>query len=127
MPQDAIYAATRRMPYPSNGVFPTVTVHSGESFNSETGARTPTENTYTVRWMMKEPTKYSMLVRAAAAQSKVGDVTFVMWWDDIKADFTALDSEDFITYEGVRYDVVSSEKFREGLLVTATEQRGGSR
>ena len=127
MPQDAIYAATRRMPYPSNGVFPTVTVHGGESFNAETGAKTATENTYTVRWMVKEPTRYSMLVRATAAQAKVGDVTFIMWLEDIKANFTALDSEDYITFEGVRYDVVSSEKFKTGLLVTATEQRGGSR
>jgi hypothetical protein len=127
MPQDAYYAATRRMPYPSNGIFPTVTVHGGESFNSETGAKTPTENTYTVRWMAKETTSYSMLVRASAAQAKVGEATFIMWLPDIEANFTALDSEDFITFEGVRYDVVSSERFRTGLLVTATEQRGGSR
>lgn len=127
MPEDAIYAATRRMPYPSNGVFPTVTVHGGESFNSTTGERTPTETVVTVRWMAKETTAYSMLVRAAAAQAKVGETTFIMWLPDIEADFTALDSEDFITFEGVRYDVVSSERFKTGLLVTATEQRGGSR
>lgn len=127
MPQDAIYAVTRRMPYPSNGIFPTVTVHGGESFNSETGVRTPTEDTYTVRWMTKETTRYSMLVRATATQAKVGETTFIMWLDDIKANFTALDSEDYITFEGVRYDVVSSERFKTGLLVTATEQRGGTR
>lgn len=127
MSQDAIYAATRRMPYPSNEVFPVVTKNTGQTFNSETGAQSDTELNVTVRWMHKEPTRYSRFIRATAANAKVGDVTFVMWMKDIEQDFTALDAEDYITFEGVRYDVVSSERFRQGLLVTATEQRGGSR
>jgi len=115
------------MRYPMNNTFPTVTKQSGGTFDATTGDATPTENTYVVRWMVKEPTKYSMFVRASATTAKVGDVTFIMWMKDIEDNFTALDSEDYITFEGVRYDVVSSERFKTGLLVTATEQRGGSR
>jgi hypothetical protein len=127
MPQDPIYAQTRRMPYPSNGVFPTVTRQTGSTYDTTTGENVPTQCVTTVRWMVKEQTKYSMFVRATATTLKVGEVTFTMWLKDIQADFTALDSEDFITFEGVRYDVVSSERYKTGLLITATEQRGGSR
>lgn len=127
MPQDVIYAQTRRMPYPSNGVFPTITRQTGSTYDTTTGANTPTEVVTTVRWMHKEQTKYSMFVRATATTQKVGENTFVVWLPDVDATFTALDSEDYITFEGVRYDVVSSEKYKTGLLITATEQRGGSR
>lgn len=127
MPQDAIYAQTRRMKYPSNGVFPTVTRQTAGTYDTTTGIVTPTEVVTTVRWMSMEHTKYSMFVRATATTQKVGEVTFLIWLKDVEAIFTALDSEDFITFEGVRYDVVSSERYKTGLLITATEQRGGSR
>ena len=118
MPQDAIYAATRR------GVSPAVVTRlTGNVYNDETGENTPTEQVTNVRWVAVESTGYTRLLRATASQQRIGEQTFTFWLRDIQASFTELDTEDFITYEGVRYDVVSSEKFKNGLVVTATELR----
>jgi len=116
MPQDAIYAATRR-----NGKSTTVTQVTGNTYNRTSGVNTPTTVVTTVRWVTKEPTKYSRLIRATASQQRIGETTFVFLFKDIKNDFTELDTEDFITFEGVRYDVVSSELFKTGLVVTANQ------
>lgn len=118
MPQDAIYARTRR------GRVSTVTRQTGNTYNRTSGENTPTIVVTTVRWTLKEPTKYSRLLRGAATQQRLGETTFVFWLRDIQTVFTSLDTEDFITYENVRYDVVTSEIFQTGLVVTATELRG---
>lgn len=118
MPQDAIYAATRRGT--SSAV---VTRLTGNKYNKTSGVNTPNQQVTTVRWVVFEPTSYSRLMRASASQQRIGDVTFVFLLRDIEASFRELDTEDFITYKNVRYDVVSSEKFRTGLVVTTVELR----
>lgn len=119
MPQDPIYAGTRR-----TGKTATVTQLTGNAYDRPSGENTSTTIVTTVRWVAKEPTKYSRLLRGTATQQRVGETTFVFWLRDIKAVFTSLDTEDFITYEGDRYDVVNSEIFKTGLVVTATQLRG---
>lgn len=118
MPQDAVYARTRR------GQTATVTQQTGNTYNRTTGENTPTTVVTVVRWVGKEPTKYSRLIRATASEQRIGETTFVFWLRDIQAVFTELDTEDFITYAGKRYDVVSSEEFETGLVITATLLRG---
>lgn len=118
MPQDPIYALTRR-----KGQTATVTRQTGNSFDATTGENTLTTSVTTCRWVAKEPTQYSRLVRATATQQRIGETTFIFWMRDIQNEFTELDPEDYITYDNVRYDVVSSERFETGLVVTATELR----
>ena len=117
MPQDAIYARTRR------GDRATVVRQRGNRYNKSTGKNTPKTQTVKVRWVAKDPTAYSRLLRATATQQRIGETTFVFWMNDIKKDFTELDAEDCITFDGIQYDVVTSEKFDTGLVVTATELR----
>ena len=119
MPQDAIYAGTRR-----KGRSATVTRQTGNTYDRKSGVNAPTTVVTPVRWVIKEPTKYSRFLRASATQQRVGDTTFVFLLRDIKAVFTSLDTEDFITFDSVRYNVVTSELFETGLVVTATELRG---
>ncbi len=116
-----MYAATRR-----RGRSAVVTQQTGNTYDRASGANTPTTVVTTVRWVAKEPTKYSRLIRATASQQRIGDTTFVFWLRDIQAVFTELDTEDFITYLGERYDVVTSEIFETGLVVTATRLRGAA-
>ena len=117
MPQDPIYARTRR------GRSAVVTRQVGNTYNRTSGVNIPITIDTTVRWVAKEPIQYSRLLRATATQQRIGDTTFVFWFRDIEAVFTELDTEDFIVYEDVRFDVVTSEKFDTGLVVTATELR----
>ena len=123
MPQDAIYAATRRR----DGTTPlTITKNTGSTYDKDTMTSTPTATTYSIRWFVQEPTTYSRLLRGTATQQRLGEVTFVFWKTDLdRVGLTEVDAEDKITDpDGVVYDVVSSEKFKTGLLVTATELRG---
>lgn len=111
---DGAYALTRR-----RGKTATVTRLTGHTADPETGAKTATETTTTVRWMFKQPTQYTRLYRAEATQTRIGDTTFIMWFQDVKNDFTKLEQEDYITYDGDRYEVVSSEVEDNAFVVTA--------
>jgi hypothetical protein len=71
--------------------------------------------------MVKEHTQYSRLLRAEATQQRVGQVTFVMWLKDVESVFTELQAEDYITFGGKRYDVVTSTVEDTSFVVTATE------
>jgi hypothetical protein len=112
--QDGAYNLTRR-----RGKTATVTRLTGHSSDPETGAQTPTTVTTTVRWMSKDPTQYSRLFRAQQTQTDIGDTTFTMWLPDVSATFTTLTQEDYITYDGVKYEVVSATIEGNGFLVTA--------
>jgi len=119
MPVDAAYALTRR-----EGTQGTVTVFSdaGYNFDEETGGETGGEVIHTVRFMVKDPTKYSRIIRANAVEGNIGETTFVMWLNDVKAKFTRLDGEDFITFEDERYDVVSfTIENKTSVVVTADQ------
>lgn len=120
MTADPTYSLTRR-----RGKKATVTVFSdaGFSFDVETGEQTGGETTYTVRFMVKEDTRYSRIMRANTVESNIGDTTFIMWLRDVKANFTRLDGEDFITFAGLRYDVVTSVIEDTGLVITATQAK----
>jgi hypothetical protein len=87
--------------------------------NPETGAKTATVVETTVRWMFKQPTQYSRLYRAQQTQTRIGDTTFIMWLPDVEAVFTTLTQEDFITYDGGRYEVVTSGIEDTAFVVTA--------
>lgn len=119
MPVDAAYALTRR-----EGTQGTVTVFSdaGYNFDEETGAETGGETVHTVRFMVKDPTKYSRILRANAVEGNIGETTFVMWLTDVKSKFTRLDGEDFITFNGERYDVVTfTIEDKTSIVVTANQ------
>ena len=113
---DAAYAITRR-----RGITATITRLTGHTADPETGDKTPTTVTTTVRWMFKQPTQYSRLFRAEATQQRVGDTTFVMWLPDVETAFTSLRQEDYITYESKRYEVISSAIEDTAFVVTARE------
>ena len=121
MPASEAYALTR-----AKGSTGTVTRLTGNTFNSTTGTHTDTEVTTTVRWLVKEHTRYSRLLRASATQQKIGETTFLIYLPDVDSVFTELDAEDYITQGGKRYEVVSSETFPDSIVVTATEVRGVS-
>lgn len=119
MPVDAAYALTRR-----EGKQGTVTKFSdaGYSFDPKTGDETGGETVHTIRFIAKEPTKYSRIIRANAAEGNIGQTTFVMWRNDTKSKFSRLDGEDFITFEGERYDVVTfAIEANTAVIVTANQ------
>jgi len=119
MPVDVAYALTRRDGEPG-----TVTTFSDASYNfdEETGEETGGEIVHTIRFMVKEPTKYSRILRANAVEGNIGQTTFVMWEKDTKSKFTRLDGEDFITFGDERYDVVSfSIEDKTAVVVTANQ------
>lgn len=116
MSTDAAYALTRREG--SSGVVTRVT--GDGSFNPETFEVAPTTTTTTVRWLYKEPTKYSRFVRGQATKQDVGQTTFIMWTKDV--DFTNLDPDDFITQDGVNYQVrTTTIEDKTSFVVTADE------
>jgi len=119
MSVDAAYARTRR-----DGKKGTVTISSdaGYVFDEKTGLETGGETTHNVRFIAKDPTQYSRIIRANAVEGNIGQTTFVMWLPDIKSKFTRLDGEDFITFGGERYDVVSfSIEDKTAVIVTANQ------
>lgn len=111
---DGAYNLTRR-----RGISATVTRLTGHSADPETGEQTVTEETTTVRWVFKQPTQYMRLYRAEQTQTRVGDTTFVMYLPDVESTFTELRQEDYITYAGDRYEVISSGVEDNAFVVTA--------
>jgi hypothetical protein len=111
---DAAYALTRRRGLPA-----VVSRVTNSTANAETGAITDTVTSTTVRRVVKEPTRYGRLYRANATQQDIGETTFIFWLEDIS--FTKLDQEDYITQDGIRYDVVTSAVEETALVVTARE------
>ena len=111
---DGAYQITRR-----RGSTGTVTRVTANTADPETGERTPTEVTTTVRWMFKQHTQYHRLFRAEQTQTRVGDTTFIMWLPDVETAFTTLRQEDYITFGGDRYEVVTSVIEDEAFVVTA--------
>lgn len=114
MREDAAYALTRR-----RGKTGTITRITGTASDPETGAKTPTESVTTIRWMFKQPTAYSRLLRADATQQRIGETTFIIWLKDVT--FTRVSQSDYITYEGIRYEVLTSTIEDTGLVITANE------
>ena len=113
---DGAYNLTRR-----RGRSATVTRLTSSTADPETGVKTPCEDTTTVRWMFKQPTAYHRLYRSEMTQQRVGDTTFIMWLPDVKEEFTSLRQEDIITWDGTRYEVVSSGIEDNAFVVTARE------
>jgi len=111
---DGAYSLTRR-----RGRTATVSRVTGHSANAQTGTKTETVVTTTVRWVFKQPTQYMRLYRAEQTQTRVGDTTFIMWLPDVESTFTSLTQEDYITYAGERYEVVSSSVEDQAFVVTA--------
>jgi len=111
---DASYALTRR-----RGKQAVVSRLTGHSANPETGEQITTTEDTTVRWVFQGPTQWSRLYRAEATQTRVGDTTFIFHLPDVEATFTELTQEDYITYESVRYEVISSDVEDNALVVTA--------
>lgn len=111
---DGAYALTRR-----RGQTATVTRLTGHTANAETGVQTPVTVDTVVRWVFKGPTSWSRLYRSEQTQTRVGDTTFVIHLPDVDATFTELTQEDYLTYGGVRFEVVSSDVEDNALIITA--------
>lgn len=111
---DGAYALTRR-----RGKQATVTRLKLNRAVPETGVRHDLEEETVVRWVAKQPTNYTRLFRAEATQQRVGETMFIFWLPDVERSFTKLRQEDFITYDGARYNVVSSTIEDTAFLVTA--------
>lgn len=113
---DATYSITRKKGRP--GV---VSVFVSQTANPETLKTEEVRQTVNVRWVVKEPTKYSRLVRAKAAQEDVGDTTFLFWLRDLPADLRShvFGANDYVIYQDRRYDFVQSAIEENGLIATA--------
>jgi len=116
MSADVAYAVTRR-----RGEAGSITRRTGEaSVDPETGDVAGVTSTTTVRWLVKEPTKYSRIVRAQAAQQDIGQTTFILWSKDVT--FAKVDNEDFVTFGGINYHVKSSTiENGTAFIITADE------
>ena len=108
------YRLTRR-----RGKTGTIKRLTGGSVNDDNLTRTDTFTDTVVRYLFMGETRYGRLVRAEAAQQRVGDVTFVIYLRDVEAIFTSLQTEDRILYQGTTYEVVSSVILDDGLTITA--------
>lgn len=111
---DAAYALTRR-----RGKSATITRLTSQTADPLTGEKTPVEAETVVRWVFKQPTQFMRLYRAEQTQTRVGDTTFVIWLPDVEATFTALTQEDRVTYQGDKYEVVSSSIEDNAFIITA--------
>lgn len=116
---NAAYAATRR-----RGVPVSVSICSAPTVDEQTGAKVLNVVTHNVRLVVQEPTIYSRLVRARAAQTDVGEVTFIFWTKDIS--FQRLTPEDYIISAGQRFDVVTSSLESDGLIITTRLNDGNT-
>lgn len=94
-------------------------------FDPKTGVATETDSNTTVRWVTKEPTKYSRIMQAEVTQHDIGDTTFIIYTKDVT--FGRLDPDDYITWPtgGTRYEVVSCDVEGTAMLVTAREVQVG--
>lgn len=116
---DAAYAITRRTG--KRGTIYRLT--SVASANPQTGEKSDTYTATQIRWMHKQPTEYSRLIRADATKQDVGDVTFIVWHPDVST-LTRLSQEDYIQWPattGRRYEVVSTEIIETSFTITARE------
>lgn len=116
MTTDGAYALTRR-----HGTTATVTRLATSTANPETGENTDTVTNNTFRRVVKQPTQYHRIYRAQATQQDVGETTFIFWLKDVQSYFTRLRQEDYITFGGKRYNVVTSVVEETALVVTARE------
>ena len=110
--QDAAYARTRR-----EGSTGTITRVTDTTVDAKTGDQSDTEVVTTVRWLVKEPTQYFRYMRAEAVGEDIGDTTFVAYLPDLN--FTEIDQEAFITFGGLRYEVVTNKTEDNALVITA--------
>lgn len=110
---DAIYEHTR-----SRGKPGTVTV-AGETSTGVDGVKTRNDTTHNIRWLVQQKTEYSAIIAAESVKQRVGDVTFVIWLQDVKSQFTQLKTKDWIEQFGQRFDVVSSREQDNALVITA--------
>jgi len=106
------YAITRR-----RGKLGTVKRLTGTTTDDDNLTRADVTTDTIVRFMYKSNTQYSRLLRATAAQQRVGDVSFIICLKDVT--FTALQSEDKIEYQGQTFQVITSDILDDGLVITA--------
>lgn len=118
--EDAAYQLTRRRG--KRGTVRRLT--STGPGDPETGDKGQVFTDTAVRWLFNGPTQYSRLIRAQAADQRVGDTEFVMWLPDVKKDFTVLKTEDKILYEGGTFEVVRSATEDNALVVMCREYTG---
>ncbi len=106
------YAITRR-----RGKTGTIKRLTGTTADDNNLTRSDTFTDTVVRYMFKSHTQYSRLLRASAAQQRVGDVTFIVCLVDVS--FTSVQAEDRIEYQGQTFEVISSEVVDDGIVITA--------
>jgi hypothetical protein len=106
------YAITRR-----RGKLGTIHRQIATSTNDDLLTRSDTFSADVVRYMYQGETRYNRLLRANAAQQRVGDVTFVVCLTDVT--FTSVQAEDRIDYQGTLYEVTSSQILDDGLIIEA--------
>lgn len=116
MPVDGAYALTRR-----RGVAATVTRLLTTLANPETGDIADTVQTLNFRRVVKQPTAYHRIFRAQATRQDFGETSFIFWLKDVASYFTRLSQDDYITMNGVRYDVIATTVEETALVVMARE------
>lgn len=100
----------------------TVELTTGKTSDPQTGARVTTATSVAIRWMFKTSTKTQRIYAANAAQQDIGATTFMVYYRDGLTDLP--DAEDHITYQGLRYNIVSAEFVEdEGYILTANQVR----
>lgn len=111
---DSGYSLTRR-----KGSRATVVQLTSTAANPQTGEREMNIVVTNVRWVVKETTSYGRIYRAQSVQQDVGSTTFLMWVKDTPFDY--LRPEDYIIFDGLKYQVVTSALEDTTLVITARE------
>lgn len=117
----SFYALTRR-----RGKSGTLTQVTEKTSVPETGVRTPTTFEHTIRFLFKTQTRNSRIYSARAVNQDVGETTFLIWHKDITLDATKtlIDSEDYITLDSKRYNILTADfEDSEGWMITANQIR----
>lgn len=113
---DSTYAITRQ-----KGSTGTIRRVTDTTANPQTGKRTDTVVSTTVRWLVGGTISYSRLLRAQATQQRVGDTEFLIYLPDVQSVFTELQAEDQIIQDGRTFEVISSYTKGTALHVMAQE------
>lgn len=117
MALETAYRLTRR-----KGRRVTVCEVTGSTVDPTTGRRSVAMNTHNVAKVVVEPTAYSRIVRAQAAQQDWGPTTFIFWTRDIT--FRRLTVDSYFAVDGAKYQVVASSVEDDGLIVMTKELVG---
>lgn len=120
MPIDAAYQMTRRV-----NTSGTLTQIVDTSADPETGVQIDIQQVTSIRRLVKEKTSHKRWYRANTTQTEIGDTTFIFLQRDAPLLIEgAIQQEDYVTFNGARYEVVSADFEGTAIIITARRMFG---